>query len=156
MRWVKASERMPTRLDGDFDGDVIVRWKRGPSWLAEAVAWHSVGHHEEWLEDAFEKPAQKESCECRQHVAEVTMFGKTLLCRVQAFGEPHASYPPDRTLWVERAEDYYAMSHYSPPFCALTRDAWREAELEEVAKKVRDEARISKAFRSRFDCDKGD
>lgn len=53
MRWVKASERMPTRSDGDFDGDVIVRWCRGPSWLVEYAVWDGVGHHEEWLEGAF-------------------------------------------------------------------------------------------------------
>jgi len=58
------------------------------------------------------------------HEAVVTMFSREKLCRVTAVGKPQKSYPPNRTLWIERAEDEYAKPFYVPPFCVLQRDDW--------------------------------
>lgn len=163
MKWVKASERMPTAADADADNDILVRFKSDSGdWLVTAQPIDYLDPWDEWLEGALADVQSSpngrgnhsvgpdhEPCECSQHVAEVTMFGKTLLCRVQTWGEPHASYPPDRTLWVERAEDYYALSHYQPPFCVLTREAWQEAERDEIARQSREQ------HPSRFDASGG-
>ena len=63
----------------------------------------------------------------------VTMFGKWRRCQVTAYGEPQERYSSEQTLWVERGEDEYAIPHYSPPFCVLTREAWLQAGRNEVA-----------------------
>ena len=163
MRWVKASERMPTEADLDADGEVLTRWQgANGGWSVMSQMGGNLDPWDEWLEGALAdvQPSPNgrgnhsvgpdhEPCECSQHVAEVTMFGKTRLCRVQAWGEPHASYPPERTLWVERAEDYYAMPHYKPPFCVLTKEAWQEAERDELASQIREQRP------SRFDASGG-
>jgi hypothetical protein len=61
----------------------------------------------------------------------VSMFGQRKRCEVTAHGDPKKEYTSKQTLWIEREEDYYAMSHYKPPFCVLHRRDWlRGKELE--------------------------
>lgn len=54
----------------------------------------------------------------------VTMFGEQRICVVTAVGEPQSAYSREKTLWVERAEDEYAIQHYKPPFCILDQRDW--------------------------------
>jgi hypothetical protein len=54
----------------------------------------------------------------------VEMFGQKRLCFVEHFGFPMKEYPKSKTLWVERAEDYYGQSSYRQPYCILTREEW--------------------------------
>jgi hypothetical protein len=56
--------------------------------------------------------------------AVVTMFGQRRRCKVRAYGVPQAEYPKDRMLWVERAEDEYAIPRMVRPFCVLDRSDW--------------------------------
>ena len=57
------------------------------------------------------------------------MFGKDKLCWVCCHGDVQDRYTQDNTLWVEREEDYYAMGHYTKPFCVLRRDDFIAGEL---------------------------
>lgn len=53
MRWVKASDRMPTAADA-VDGDVVVRWVHNCGTHCVAVVnVMDVNGHDEWLEGAF-------------------------------------------------------------------------------------------------------
>ena len=60
----------------------------------------------------------------RDHVAEVTMFGKTRRCKVEAYGDPLDKYEPEDTYWIEREEDRYGLRHHFNSHCVLTRDNW--------------------------------
>ena len=54
MRWVKASERMPTLADADWAGDVVVRWiGEGPQWCVSSATIGSLDDGDEWLEGAL-------------------------------------------------------------------------------------------------------
>ena len=53
MQWVKASERKPTKADGDYYGDVIVRWDGDGKWIVMCMFYNQVSDYQEWLEGAF-------------------------------------------------------------------------------------------------------
>lgn len=53
------------------------------------------------------------------HEAFVMVFAKWVKCNVIAYGEPQSRYNPEDTLFCSRGEDYYAISHYKPPFCTV-------------------------------------
>lgn len=52
-RWIQASERKPTAADGDYYGDVIVRWDDDGKWIAMSLPFNEVSDYQEWLDGAF-------------------------------------------------------------------------------------------------------
>jgi len=54
----------------------------------------------------------------------VTMFGRRRICDVIAHGCVRQEYSKKQTVWIERAEDEYALMRQKPPFCILYRENW--------------------------------
>lgn len=53
MQWIDAGDRMPEKVDGDPDGDVLVRSKWNGQSYVLTRKWHEVQLGDEWLEGAF-------------------------------------------------------------------------------------------------------
>jgi len=53
IRWVKASERKPTKADAEGYGSVIVRWDGDGKWNVMSLDFSDVSDYQEWLEGAF-------------------------------------------------------------------------------------------------------
>jgi hypothetical protein len=71
-----------------------------------------------------------EVVESNKRYAIVPMFGRRKRCLVEMHGPALEEYMPEQRLWVERAEDEYAIPGMKIPFCVLRRDDWiRGAEL---------------------------